>query len=95
MIRAALAVARHPRLWATAIGQGRRMARRRWWAQPPFLPVPGRRYLDFRLGTQYGSTDQPFSPDDLIAYLGWCREWNRRRDHGHRTSGSDTGSRRT
>lgn len=77
MIRAALAVARHPRLWATAIGQGRRMARRRWWARAPFVPVPGRRYLEFRLSTQYGTTDRSISADDLITYLGWCRDERR------------------
>jgi hypothetical protein len=27
--------------------------------------------------TQYGDPDHAPEPDDLIAYLSWCRDWNR------------------
>jgi hypothetical protein len=73
---AAVAVARRPRLWATAIAQAGRLARPRWWRRPPFLPVPAREYLRHRLETQYGRDHEP-EPDDVTTYLEWCREMSR------------------
>ena len=45
--------------------------------QTPFLPVPPREYLAFRSLTQYGETQRPPSPEDVVDYLAWCREWDR------------------
>jgi hypothetical protein len=72
---AALAVTRHPRLWATAVVQAGRLARPQWWRHPPFLPVPHREYLRHRLETQYGPDHEP-EPHDVITYLEWCRQMN-------------------
>jgi hypothetical protein len=74
--RAAWLVACRPRLWATALRQGLRLARPRWWRRAPFLPVPDPDYLAFRLDTQYGSGPAAAPPDprDLVEYLEWCRE---------------------
>lgn len=69
---AALAVLRHPSLWAVAVGQGLRLARPGWWRRRPFLPLPDADYLRFRLETQYGSGHEP-EPADVITYLHWCR----------------------
>jgi hypothetical protein len=74
-VGAALLVAVRPRLWAVAVRQARRLARPRWWARPPFLPIPDRDYLGFRFETQYGSGEP--SARDLIAYLEWCRAMDR------------------
>jgi len=79
-VRASLAVARRPSLWPTALRQARRLARRGWWRRPPFLPLPDRAYLRFRLETQYGASDTAPDPQDLVAYLGWCRAQDRLRD---------------
>ena len=70
--RAGALVLRRPSLWATALRQGARLARPRWWAHPPFVPVPDADYLRFRFETQYGD-DAPPEPRDLLAYLEWCR----------------------
>ncbi|HSO94463.1 MAG TPA: hypothetical protein VLV81_00325 [Acidimicrobiia bacterium] len=78
-IRAGLAVARRPSLWPTALRQARRLASPSWWRHPPFLPVPDRDYLRFRLETQYGAPDAPPDPRDLVVYLAWCRAGDRRR----------------
>lgn len=70
------AVARRPDLWAVAVAQAVRLARPRWWAHAPFLPLPDPHYVRFRLETQYGR-DAPadgIGPDDLVAYLEWCRD---------------------
>jgi len=67
-----MSVVVRPRLWSTASRQARRLARPRWWARRPFLPIPDAEYLAFRFQTQYGAA----SPDarDVVTYLEWCRE---------------------
>jgi hypothetical protein len=62
-----------PRLWSTAVRVWARATPTRWWEQAPHLPVPDRHYLRFRLDTAYGPGAAP-APDDLVAYLRWCRE---------------------
>ena len=75
-LRAVLAVVARPSLWGTAIRQTVRLTPREWWRRPPFLPVPDRAYLRFRLETQYGDPDHSVEPDDIVAYLRWCRTTN-------------------
>lgn len=82
MIGAAFAVVRRPGLWPTAWRQYRRTVPGGWWRRPPFVPVPRRDYLRFRLVTQYGgSGDLPRDPArvgaDVVNYLEWCRHWER------------------
>jgi hypothetical protein len=67
------AVGRRPRLWWVAAGQARRLAPRRWWARPPFLPVPDRSWMRFRLETQYGDPRHPPVPEDVVTWLEWAR----------------------
>jgi hypothetical protein len=74
---AALAVLRRPGLWPTAIRQGIVLAPDRWWTRRPYLPLPDRRYLRFRLVTQYGDPDHPPVPGDVVDYLTWCRQMRR------------------
>lgn len=75
-MRAALAVARRPRLWPTGLRMYRRTVPAGWWRAKPFLPVPDRDYLAFRLQTEYGAADAP-DPADVVRYLEWCRRWDR------------------
>ncbi|HUF97865.1 MAG TPA: hypothetical protein VMM60_07020 [Ilumatobacter sp.] len=77
MTRVVWAVARTPRLWPTAFRVARAAAPRRWWRTRPFLPLPSRPYLAFRLTTQYGDPDAVPGAADVVAYLDWCREWHR------------------
>ena len=79
-IRVAGAVVARPRLWVTAITQIRRMAPDGWWKQAPFLPLPAKDYMRFRLVTQYGDERHPPEPGDVVDYLTWCRRWNRMGD---------------
>jgi hypothetical protein len=74
------AVIRRPELWLTALRQTRVLARPGWWRRPPFLPLPSRAYLRFRLQTAYGGDGTgPIEGEDLVSYLRWCRAW---RAHG-------------
>ncbi len=75
-MRALLAVLPHPSLWVTGLRQARRLAVPGWWRRPPFLPLPARAYLRFRMETAYGGRgDQPPVPRDLVTYLRWCRDF--------------------
>lgn len=71
------AIARRPVLWPTAARQARRLAPTRWWRRPPFLPVPDRAWLRFRLETHYGSDTRP-DPHDVVVWLAWARAAERR-----------------
>jgi len=72
-LKVAVAVAARPTLWATAVRQVRRMAPDGWWRARPFLPVPSRDYLHFRLVTQYGDSRHRAEPGDVLNYLSWCK----------------------
>jgi hypothetical protein len=67
-----LAVLLRPWLWATALAQMCRMAPSRWWSRSPYLPLPDRGYLEFRLETAYGARGTPRAVD-VVRYLEWCR----------------------
>ena len=47
----------------------------RWWSRRPFVPVPDRAWLRFRLQTQYGDADATPAPADLVTWLEWSRRW--------------------
>ena len=74
------AVIRRPSLWVTALRQIALLAPRRWWASAPFLPVPPKNYIEFRLVTQYGGghgePQDDIRPVDVVDYLRWCKQWN-------------------
>lgn len=44
---------------------------RRWWARFPFLPVPSRDYVRWRMHTAYGDEDAIPPAEDLIRYARW------------------------
>jgi len=46
-----------------------------WWRRPPFLPLPSRPYLEFRLVTQYGDPHHRMEPEDVVTYLRWCKSY--------------------
>jgi hypothetical protein len=48
--------------------------RRRWWAKPPFLPVPDRRYLRWRMYTAYADEQAVPSVEDVVRFARWRRE---------------------
>jgi hypothetical protein len=48
--------------------------RRHWWRIPPFLPLPDRTYLRWRLYTAFGSEDAIPRVEDVIGFARWRRE---------------------
>jgi len=79
MLGAVVVVLRHPSLWAVAARQGRRLVPAGWWRRWPHLPLPSRRYVRFRLLTQYGDAQHEIEPRDVLNYLRWCAAWDRSR----------------
>lgn len=80
----ALAVARRPDLWRAAAAQGRRLVPPRWWARRPYLPLPDRRWMRFRLETQYGDATHPPVADDVVTWLAWTASQPRKPRDGAR-----------
>lgn len=75
LLTAGAAVARRPGLWPVAARSIGELARPRWWARAPFLPLPDRDWLRFRLVTAYGGDGGSIQADDLVTWLEWRRRW--------------------
>ena len=69
-----IAVLCRPSLWITALTQLFRLTPRRWWARAPFLPVPTREYIRYRVLTQYGERGHTLEVADVLSYLRWLKE---------------------
>ena len=67
----AVAIARRPRLWPAAARQARALVPTGWWRRRPFLPVPDRAWLRFRMTTAYGDAGADLDVEDLLTWLAW------------------------
>lgn len=47
--------------------------RRNWWRQAPFLPLPDRTYLAWRMYTAYGDSAAVPPAADVIRFVRWRR----------------------
>jgi hypothetical protein len=43
----------------------------RWYSRAPFLPLPPRSYVDWRMQTAYGHEGQAPTGDELERYVVW------------------------
>ena len=68
----ALRAVRHPATGAALLRVAWRFRRRRWWRRAPFLPLPDRDYLRWRMHTAYGDYDTVPPVDDVIRYARWA-----------------------
>lgn len=50
-----------------------RFRRRRWMMRAPFLPVPPREYLAWRMYTAFGDHHAVPTVEDVIRYARWVR----------------------
>ncbi len=73
------ALAGHPSLWPSAATLLAGLVPSGWWRRPPFLPLPDRRWLAFRMETAYGDPAAVPPGGDLVAYLVWQRAERARR----------------
>lgn len=72
-LQAGGALGRRPGLWATGLAQVRTLAAPGWWRRWPPVPAPDPAWLRFRLTTAYGDAGADPEPDDVIAWLAWCK----------------------
>jgi hypothetical protein len=47
---------------------------RAWYRHPPFLPLPPREYMRWRMYTAYGDEDAVPPLDDVVRFARWRRE---------------------
>jgi hypothetical protein len=63
---------RHPSTGVALLRVAWRFRRRSWWRRVPFLPLPDRTYLRWRMHTAYGEHDTVPPADDVIRYARWA-----------------------
>ncbi|HUR95947.1 MAG TPA: hypothetical protein VMY76_15295 [Gemmatimonadales bacterium] len=64
----------NPRLAVDLLKTGWAFRRRRWWSRAPFLPVPDREYLRWRMYTAYADESAVPPADDVVRFARWRRE---------------------
>lgn len=62
----------HPPTAVALLRVGWRFRRRGWWRRPPFLPVPDRKYLRWRMYTAYGDELAVPPIEDIVRYARWA-----------------------
>lgn len=62
----------NPRIALALLLVAWRFRRNRWWSRPPFLPIPARDYIRWRMYTAYGDHDAVPPVDDVIHYARWA-----------------------
>ena len=62
-----------PRIVADLVRAAWAFRARDWYRRPPFLPLPSRAYMRWRMETAYGDPDAIPSVDELERYLRWSR----------------------
>jgi hypothetical protein len=65
--------ARHPSLALDLARVCWRFRARDWYRRPPFLPLPDRNYIAWRMHTAYGDHHAVPPADDIERYARWTR----------------------
>ena len=73
-IRLAARAIVNPRLALDLLRTAWAFRRREWWRKSPFLPLPDRTYLRWRMYTAYGDEDAVPPLRDVIGFARWRRE---------------------
>jgi hypothetical protein len=63
---------RRPALAVDLVKLSWRFRNRRWYLRPPFLPVPDRNYVRWRMDTAYGSPDATPTVSEVERYARWA-----------------------
>lgn len=71
VLQLTLAALRHPSLAADLLRVAWRFRARGWYARFPFLPLPSRPYVRWRMHTAYGDPDTVPPAGDIIRYARW------------------------
>jgi hypothetical protein len=63
---------REPAVAAALLRVAWRFRRRHWYRRFPFLPLPAREYVRWRMHTAYGRDDAVPPVDDIVRYARWA-----------------------
>lgn len=69
---------RRPRLLPHLVRAAWAFRARHWYRRLPFLPLPSRSYLRWRMETAYGDPDATPRADEIERYLVWTTDMRRR-----------------
>jgi hypothetical protein len=69
----ALRAALNPALALDLLTVAWRFRRRDWFRRVPFLPVPSREYVTWRMYTAFGDHHAVPKADDVVRYARWAR----------------------
>jgi hypothetical protein len=72
--------ARRPRVLASLCAAAWRFRARGWWRRAPFLPVPPREYVGWRIHTAYGDGGREPTADELERYVRWANRMHSSRN---------------
>lgn len=64
----------NPRLALDLLRTAWAFRRRRWWTRVPFLPLPDREYLRWRMYTAYADEVAVPPAEDVVRFARWRRE---------------------
>ncbi len=64
----------NPRVASDLLSLAWSMRRRRWYLQPPYLPLPPPEYVRWRMYTAYGREDAVPPVADVLRMARWRRE---------------------
>jgi hypothetical protein len=70
---------RHPKKVPVVVAAAWRIRARAWWRHAPFLPLPDRRYWEFRMVTANGSATAPMSAVAIVDAATWSARQRRGR----------------
>lgn len=76
--RLLLAALRRPWIVPAMISAAWAFRARGWHRRPPFLPLPSKDYLRWRMDTAYGDPDATPPPGDVADFLRWSARMRRR-----------------
>ena len=73
-LRLAMRAVVNPRLAVDLLRLAWSFRARDWFRHPPFLPVPPREYMRWRMFTAYGDEDAIPPVEDIVSFARWRRE---------------------
>ena len=73
VLRFTALLVQRPLLLGPMLAAAWRFRARGWWRRAPFLPLPPRAYLEWRLETAFGSSVAVHEAAQLERYLRWTR----------------------
>ena len=69
---------RRPRLWPALLSAAWAFRPKDWYRKAPFLPLPSRAYMRWRLETAYGEPDAVPPADEIARFVTWSAGMRRR-----------------